>query len=121
MTASLASPQPSQTATSLLLKPWRSGPFSKFFAFTPLWIRIYGYFAWQTFFPPMFPASGRFGIPQGVFVDGLVMLWMLIGVYVLWGARSRMVAAAVYLVFTIPATIALLFGPAIVLILQNPS
>lgn len=49
------------------------------------------------------------------------MLWMLIGVYVLWGARSRLVAAAVYLVFTIPATVALILGPAIVLILQNPS
>jgi hypothetical protein len=121
MTASLASPQPSQTATSLLLKPWRSGPFSKFFAFAPLSIRIYGYFAWRTFSSPMFPATGPFGIPQGVLVDGLVMLWMSIGVYVLWRARSRLVAAFVYLVFTIPATIALIFGPAIVLILQNPS
>jgi hypothetical protein len=121
MTASLASPQPPQPAKSILWKPWRSGPFSKFFAFTPLWLRIYGYFAWQTFFPGMFTASGPFGIPQGVLLDGLVMFWMLVGVYVLWGARSRLVAAAVYLVFTIPATIALIFGPAVVLILQNPS
>ena len=117
MTASLAAPQ---RASSILRRPWRSGPFSKFFAFTPLWIRIYGYFAWQTYFPGMFEEPlGPFGIPQGVLVDGLVMFWMLIGVYVLWGARSRLVAAAVYLVFTIPATIALFLGPAIVLILQN--
>ena len=117
MTASLASPQ---RASSVLRGPWRSGPFSMFFAFTPLWIRIYGYFAWQTFSSPMFGEPlGPFGIPQGALVDGLVMLWMLIGVYVVWGTRSRLVAAAVYVVFTIPAPIALILGPAIVLILQN--
>jgi hypothetical protein len=119
VTASLASPQ---RASSVLRRPWRAGPFSIFFAFTPLWIRIYAYFAWQTFSSPMFTdSSGPFGISQRVFVDGLVMLWMLIGVYVLWRARSRLVAGAVYLVFTIPATIAVIFGPAIVLILHNPS
>ena len=119
MTESLASSQPT---SSLMRRPWRSGPFSRFFAFTPLWVRIYGYFAWQTFFPPMFTdSSGPFGAPLSVVVDGLGLLWMLIGVYVLWGTRSRLVAALVYLLFTIPATIALIFGPAIVLILHNPS
>ncbi len=118
MTAPLASPVGS---SSLMRRPWRSGPFSKFFAFTPLWIRIYAFFAWQTFFPGMFTATGLFGIPQGILFDGLVMFWMLIGAYVLWGARSRLIAAVVYLLFTIPATIALLFGPAIVLILQKPT
>lgn len=119
MTGLLASPQPTST---LVRRPWRSGPFSKFFAFTPLWIRIYGFFAWQTFFPPMFTdASGPLGMPLSGFVDGLVLLWMSIGVYVLWSARSRLVAAVVYLVFTIPATIALILGPAVVLILQNMS
>lgn len=117
MTESLASPQ---VASSALGRPWRSGPFSMFFAFTPLWIRIYAHFAWTTFSSPMFaPPAGPFGIPLATLVEGLVMLWMLIGVYVLWSTRSRVVAAAVYLVFTIPATIALVFGPAIVLILQN--
>ena len=87
MTTSLASPPPT---ASLLRRPWRSGPFSMFFAFTPLWIRIYAYFAWQTFFQPMFTdASGPFGMPMSTFMDGLVMFWMLIGVYVLWSARSR--------------------------------
>jgi hypothetical protein len=119
MLSSLAS---SPTPASLMRRPWRSGPFSRFFAFTPVWIRIYGYFAWQTFFQPMFTdSSGPLGVPLGVLIDGLVLLWMSIGVYVLWGARSRLVAAFAYVVFTIPATIALTFGPAIVLILQNAS
>jgi hypothetical protein len=107
---------------SLLRRPWRSGPFSRFFAFTPLWIRIYGYFAWRTFFQPMFSdSSGLLGIPLGVLTDAFVLFWMSVGVYVLWGARSRLVAGLVYVVFTIPATISLIFGPAIVLILQNAS
>jgi hypothetical protein len=119
MTASLASRQP---PASLMLRPWRARPFSKFFAFTPLWIRIHAHFAWQTFFPPMFSGvRGPFGIPSDVVFDGLVLIWMSIGGYVLWGARSRLIAAVVCLVFTIPATIALIFGPAIALILENPS
>ena len=59
------------------------------------------------------------GHPAGAFLDALVLVWMSIDVYVLWSARSRLVAGLVYVVFTIPATIALLFGPAILLILQN--
>lgn len=92
-----------------------------FFAFTPLWIWIYAYYERETSLgSPMYTdVSGPFGIPMNVLFDGLVMFWMLIGVYVLWGARSRLVAAVVYLVFTSPATIALILGPAIVLIVQN--
>jgi hypothetical protein len=108
------------SAVSPLRRPWRSGPFSRFFAFTPLWIRIYGYFAWRTFFQPMFSdSSGPLGLPLGVLIDAFVLFWMSIGVYVLWGARSRLVAGLVYVAFTIPATISIIFGPAIVLILQN--
>jgi hypothetical protein len=64
-------------------------------------------------------SSGPLGLPLGVFMDGFVLLWMSIGVAVLWGARSRVVAGLAYVAFTIPATIAVIFGPAIVLILQN--
>ncbi len=117
MTARLTSPQP---AISLLRRPWRAGPFSLFFAFTPLWTWIYAQFAWQTYFGgPLIEPIGPLGLPASVFFTGMVMLWMLVGVYALWAARSRRIAGVVYLVFTIPATFALIVGPAIVLIIQN--
>ena len=121
MTQSRTPPQPPRPATSLMRRPWRAGPFSLLFAFTPLWVGMYAYSQLQGSVgsPMNTDTSGPFGIPQGVLFNGLVMVWMLIGVYVLWRTRSQLVPGLVYLIFTIPATIALLFGPAIVLILQN--
>jgi hypothetical protein len=119
MTSSLAS---SQSAAAPAETAWRSGWFSRFFAFTPLWLRIFGFFAWQTYFPGMYSRMAETsGPPPGDLLEGLVMAWMLVGAYVLWRARSRLVAAGVYLIFTIPATLAVTLGPAIVLILLDAS
>ena len=51
-------------------------------------------------------------------ITGLPFVWMLIGVYVLWNARSPVIHGAVY---TIPALVGAICLPAMILILQNLS
>jgi hypothetical protein len=89
-------------------------------AFTPLVVVVLVSLFARTYFgrsseePPSIV-----GIPLGVAVQGLALLWMLIGVVAIWDARSRAVELASLLVFTIPATIVTIFWPAIILIVQN--
>lgn len=117
MTSSLVSPQ---TAAPPTPKPWRPGWFSKFFAFTPIWFWIIANVGAPRFSEPMFvQPPAMFGIPAGVLLAGLVVFWMLMGAFVLWSARSRRVAAIAYTAFTFPATVALILGPALILIWQN--
>lgn len=99
--------------------PWRPGWFSKFWAFTPIWLWIVVQVAAPRFSEPMFASPP--GISPGVVLMGVVAIWMLLGAYVLWHARSLRVAAIAYVLFTLPATFALILGPAVVLILQNLS
>jgi len=47
------------------------------------------------------------------------LTWGLLGVALTWRARSRRTVAMAVIVFTLPAVIALLLAPGIMLILQN--
>lgn len=114
---SLASSQP---AAPTVAKVWRPSPLSKVFAFTPLWVLIITYFTAPTYFGPMISRyQEHIGFLLGAAMLAIEMSWMLIGAYLLWGARSLLTEALVYVVFTIPTTIAVILSPAIVLILQN--
>jgi hypothetical protein len=59
------------------------------------------------------------GIPIGVVADGLALLWMAIGVTGIWEARSPAREVLYHLAFTVPATLAILISPAVILIMQN--
>lgn len=59
------------------------------------------------------------GLPLGAWVAALVVGWTLAGLALIWNARSPLRSAAAILVFTIPATFVMFFGPAVILILQN--
>jgi hypothetical protein len=89
-------------------------------AFTPLWVLIVATVASPTYFQPMFaePPS-LLGIPLGVVVDAIAMVWMLIGVVLIWDARSSLVEALVLIFFTFPATLLVVLSPAVILIMQN--
>lgn len=89
-------------------------------ALTPLWILLVTFVArgayWVSFFGPQHEILG---IPRSVAMIGLAMVWMVLGLVLTWDARSRLTQAVALLVFTIPATLFLVLGPAIVLIVQN--
>ena len=73
-----------------------------------------------TYFGPLFAKPPDFlGIPFGVVIDAIAMLWMLIGVVLIWDTRSSIVQGLVSFFFTIPATMVVVLSPAVVLILQN--
>ena len=114
MTASFTAPQPAAAQA----KTWRPSLVGKLFAFTPLWVLLAVKFGTRGLGTPMHVAEVG-AIPLDLLVPGLALLWMLIGAYALWGVRSLLHELLVFLVFTLPATAALVFGPALVLILQN--
>lgn len=88
-------------------------------ALTPLWLflvlAVRGSF-WNPFFsaPPSIA-----GVPLGLVVLGLCGLWMLLGLVIVWDTRSAAMQALGLLLFTLPATMLLVMGPAMVLIIQN--
>lgn len=66
------------------------------FALTPLWVAIVSSLSAPTHFPAMRSEYPNILVANlGVIVTGLMMFWMLIGLYVLWRANSWHVAALV--------------------------
>ena len=89
-------------------------------AFTPLWVLIITTIASPTYFEPMFAKPPDIlGIPLGVVVDAMAMLWTLIGVVLIWDTVSKLVQGLVLFLFTMPATLVVVLAPAAVLIMQN--
>ena len=89
-------------------------------AFTPLWVLIIASVALPSFSNPIFAKPPEIlGVPLGVVMDAIAMVWMLIGVIVIWDARSRLVDALLLTFFTIPATLLVVLAPALILIMQN--
>jgi hypothetical protein len=117
MTSSIVSSLPAAPTAE---KVWHPSPLSNVVAFLPLWVLIYSLFAFQTYFEPLGSEYPNIlGIEPGVIVDAMAMLWMAIGVVLLWNARSVRIVALVYTVFTIPAIAVVLVSPAVVLIVLN--
>jgi hypothetical protein len=116
MTSSTPNPQPMQEAPSKSRSRWAT----RITAFTPLWVLIVASVASRTFSEPMFSRPPDWlGIPLGVVMDAIAMVWMLIGAVLIWDARLRLVEALVLFWFTIPATLVVVFSAALILIMQN--
>ena len=60
-----------------------------------------------------------FGVPLDFIVMVFAVAWGAIGGYVVATRRSPWVLPLVLVVFTLPACLAIILGPAIILILQN--
>ena len=80
-----------------------------------MWVLIIATLASPTSFPP-FGGEGPnlLGINLAVIVQGLALCGMLIGLRLAWNTTSRLVESLAYTVFTFPATMVVLFSPAIV-------
>ena len=99
MTSSVVSSQPSTGRASVA---WRAGGPSRIVALSPLWVLIVSWIAAPTYFGPL---GGEYpnilGLNLGVIVQGLALLWMLIGLRLLWATPSRLVEALAYTLFTL--------------------
>ena len=114
MTSSIVAPQPEAA------RPRPERWLYRFVALLPLWVMV----AEALFAPTYFGGFQEsppdiVGIPLGVALTGAAFAWMLIGVAIVWNARSRLTEALGLLLFTIPATLVAVLGPAVIVIMQN--
>jgi hypothetical protein len=59
------------------------------------------------------------GLPAGVVFLFVSLVWAVLGILVARGARSITRVALAVAVFTMPACMAIILGPAVILIIQN--
>ena len=85
-------------------------------ALIPVWFGPISYLAAPRLFGPK---PELFGIPQDLVMMIGAVTWALIGVAIIWHARSWLVDFLTVLLFTLPAIAFMIIGPAVVLILQN--
>ena len=82
----------------------------------PLWLGPIIYLISPTYFGP---DRELLGIPQVLLMTVGPMSWALIGLGIVWDARSWLADVLTLVVFTIPAMLFMIIGPAITLIVQN--
>ena len=116
MTTSMASSDRTNATARLA----RSRLAIRLASLTPLWVQIVASLLFQTYFKPMVTGPPEIlGIPLGVVIAAIAMVWMLIGTVLVWDQRSPFVAVLALMVFTIPSTLVIVMTPAVVLILLN--
>ena len=109
MTSSIVAPQPATRSRTVI----------KLAAFTPLWLLVVtavGSTALSVVFskPP-----DILGVPLGVVIDAIALLWMLGGVAIIWRAGSALAESLALMFFTIPATVVVVFAPAAIEMMQT--
>ena len=93
---------------------------SRILALTPLWVLL----VVSAFWPDFVPAMGAkphdmLGIPLALLFEVGAMLWMVMGVVVIFNSESRLLESLALTVFTIPATVVVVVTPALIAVLQN--
>lgn len=58
-------------------------------------------------------------LPLGVVMESIALLWMLGGAAIVWRARSPVAESLALMLFTIPATVLVVFTPTAIEILQT--
>ena len=115
MTSSSASAAPARSSAA----PARSRLAIRLASLTPLWVLIVS-LASQGYFPPMITNPPEvLGIPLGVVITAIAIVWMLIGTGLVWDERRLPAEPLVPMLFKIPATVVVFFTPAVVLIIAN--
>ena len=112
MTSSLTSP-PSRAVKTSGTRPRIP---MRLIAAIPLWLGPLIYLMSPTYFGPK---PELLGLPQALVMTVGAISWALIGLGIIWDARSWLVDALTLVVFTIPAMLFMILGPAIILIIQN--
>jgi hypothetical protein len=89
-------------------------------ALTPLWVLLIVSIASRTYFDAMLAKPPEIlGIPLAAVIDAIAIMWMLIGLVLIWDTRSQLIQSLVLALFTIPATLLVVIAPAVIVILQN--
>lgn len=116
-------PEPIPAGTSAAGVPLRTAPRHGpriLIGLMPLWVLLIFALAAPGYLDPMFanpPAIA--GLPTGVFVLGFAIALMAAGVWLLRRSGSDAGALLAFLAFTLPGTLLILLGPAVILIIVN--
>ena len=101
-------------------KAWRASIALRLVSLTPFAFALVISLVSRRFFDPLFAeAPTVLGIPVGLVVGGGALMWAALGALVVWTARSPLLAMLALLLFTVPSILALILGPALILIVQN--
>lgn len=108
------------TAPDALPTPARPARGRTFVALTPIWVLLAVFVLRPRFLDPLFGnPPGIAGMPAGVMLLAAMILWTLLGAWVIRARRSELGTLLTLFVFAIPATFAVILGPAPILIVQN--
>ncbi len=110
---------PVRLEPAALTPEWRAPWLVRLLTLVPFVVALGGYIAPRYFGGMGVAQPELFGLPLGAWVHLWSLTLAALGAAIVWRARSLPVAVAALLACTVPATIGLLLGPAIVLILQN--
>jgi hypothetical protein len=88
-------------------------------ALMPMWLLVVTALASSAFQVVLTDPPTVLSMPLGVVLEAVAMLWTLLGAVVVWRARSPLTEAIALLVFTIPATVAVVATPALIELLPT--
>ena len=88
----------------------------------PLWLTLILVVLARSFFDPMLTNKVAIaGLPIGVAIFVVIGLLTIVGTLAIWRARSSLGVAVAMTLFTTPAVILVILGPAIALVMTNLS
>ena len=100
--------------------PRRNALLGAFVASVTVVVAVLSVVAAPTFFKPMgYRRPELLGVPVELIFMAFAVAWGAIGGYVVGTRRSPWVLPVVLIVFTLPACLVIILGPAFVLILEN--
>jgi hypothetical protein len=102
-------------------RPWRSDPITRLTTLAPFALAFYFDFLYRPVLGgPMFSRPPEaLGLPLGIWLQIAFLSLAAVGAWVVWTTRSPLKSAIALVLCTPVAIVGLLFGPAVVLILQN--
>jgi hypothetical protein len=111
MTVSIVLPQPAGR--------WRF--FARLIALMPLWLLVLTALASSDFAAVFTKPPEVAGLPLGVVLESIAVLWTLAGLVIVWRGRSPIAESLALMLFTIPATTVVGITPAIIQVIQTRS
>jgi hypothetical protein len=113
-------PQPTEPAAIHLALPRRTGWLVRGITALPLVVWTVLSLVAPGFTDPVYDnPPGVLGLPAGILLLLAGLAWGLLGMLIVWRTTSSVVTVAALVLFTVPATIAIVLGPAWVLVIQQ--
>ena len=101
-------------------RPWGAPAAARLSSLAPFLLAVALQLFAPVYFRPMLVRPPEIlGIPLGVVVGALILVWAAFGSLIVWTTHSRLAAALALGFLTIPSIFSMILGPAVILILQN--